>query len=130
MTLPVAFHSLTAIRRQGLDRCGVMNLLGVMPNGELSICGIGEAHRNLVFGQARETPIKEAWETSSGLARIRDEIRKWPDGLCKRCMMHGHCVWGSCRAEAYALGGSLSAPAPFCQAAYEAGLFPAARLLP
>jgi SynChlorMet cassette radical SAM/SPASM protein ScmF len=129
MTLPVAFLSLKAIRRQGLDSCGVMNLLGVLPNGDLSICGIGEAYGGLIFGQARRTPIREVWETSPGLARIRAEIRRWPTGLCQRCLMRGHCVWGSCRAEAHALSGSLSAPAPFCQAAFEEGLFPAGRQL-
>jgi SynChlorMet cassette radical SAM/SPASM protein ScmF len=130
MTLPVAFLSLRAIRRQGLDSCGVMNLLGVLPNGDLSICGVGEANGDLIFGQARCTPIREVWEESPGLARIRAEIQQWPTGLCQRCLMRSHCVWGSCRAEAHAVSGSLSAPAPFCQAAFEAGSFPATRLLP
>jgi SynChlorMet cassette radical SAM/SPASM protein ScmF len=130
LALPAAFRSLKAIRRQGLDSCGVMNLLGVLSNGDLSICGIGEGHSDLIFGQARRTTIREVWETSPGLARIRYEIRQWPTGLCRRCMVRRYCIWGSCRAEAYALSGSLSAPAPFCQAAFEAGLFPAARLLP
>jgi SynChlorMet cassette radical SAM/SPASM protein ScmF len=129
MTLPVAFHSLKAIRRQGLHRCGVMNLLGVLPNGELSMCGLGDTHEDLVFGDARGMSIQEVWDTSPGLNRIRSEIREWPRGLCRRCLMRRYCIWGSCRAEAYALSGSLSAPAPLCQAAFEASLFPAGRLV-
>jgi radical SAM protein with 4Fe4S-binding SPASM domain len=130
MTLPVAFRSLTAIRRQGLDTCGVMNLLAVLPGGELSMCGIGSAHDDLVFGHLRQHHIVEVWQHSPGLARIREAIARWPTGLCRRCMVRSYCTWGNCRAEAYALLGSLSAPAPFCQAAFDAGLFPAVRLVP
>jgi SynChlorMet cassette radical SAM/SPASM protein ScmF len=130
MTLPVAFRSLKAVRRQGLDSCGVMNLLAVLAGGELSMCGIGAAHRDLVFGYVRQTPIEEVWTQSPGLLRIREEIARWPTGLCQRCMVRGYCTWGNCRAEAYAVLGSLSAPAPFCLTCFEAGLFPASRLLP
>jgi SynChlorMet cassette radical SAM/SPASM protein ScmF len=130
MTLPVAFRSLRAVRRQGLGSCGVLNLLGVLPDGELSMCGIGEVDPNLVFGHARQQPIQEVWERSPGLARIRQGIAAWPTGLCRRCMMRRYCTWGACRAEAYAILGSLAAPHPFCQASFEAGLFPEDRLLP
>jgi SynChlorMet cassette radical SAM/SPASM protein ScmF len=130
MSLPVAFLSLNAIRRQGFRSCGVMNLLGVLPHGELSLCGVGEAQPELVFGQVGETPIKEVWEGSPTLARLRREIAGWPTGLCRRCMMRSYCIWGYCRADAYVLSGSLAAPASICQASFEAGLFPASRLLP
>jgi SynChlorMet cassette radical SAM/SPASM protein ScmF len=130
MTLPVAFRTLKTIRRQGLDSCGVMNLLAVLPGGELSMCGIGTAHEDLVFGHVCQTPIKEVWAQSPGLTHIREAIARWPTGLCLRCMMRSYCTWGYCRAEAYAILGSLSAPAPFCLASFEAGLFPAQRLLP
>jgi radical SAM protein with 4Fe4S-binding SPASM domain len=130
MTLPVVFRSLKAIRKQGLDSCEVMNLLAVLAGGELSMCGIGAAHKDLVFGHVGQAPIGEVWTQSPGLMRIREEIARWPTGLCQRCMMRGYCAWGHCRAEAYAILGSLSAPAPFCLASFEAGLFPAQRLLP
>jgi SynChlorMet cassette radical SAM/SPASM protein ScmF len=130
MSLPLAFQSLATIRRYGLRSCAVMNLLGILPGGEMSICGIGEGYGDLVFGNVRQTPVKEAWETSLGLQRIRQEIAAWPSGLCRRCMVKRYCTWGYCRAEAYALVGALSAPFPFCQAAYDAGLFPGGRLLP
>jgi radical SAM protein with 4Fe4S-binding SPASM domain len=107
-----------------------MNLLGVLPGGELSLCGIGEARPDLVFGQVRETPIKEVWEASPVLARVRREIAEWPTGLCRRCMMRSYCTWGFCRADAHVLSGSLSAPAQICQASFDAGLFPAGRLVP
>jgi SynChlorMet cassette radical SAM/SPASM protein ScmF len=130
MSVPVAFRSLTALRRQGLGGCGVLNLLGVLPNGELSICGIGETHTDLVFGHARKTPLKEVWEGSPVLDQVRKEIALWPTGVCQRCMVRRYCRWGYCRAEAYALLGSLSAPPSFCQTAHQAGCFPASRLLP
>jgi SynChlorMet cassette radical SAM/SPASM protein ScmF len=130
MSLPLVFQSLAAIRRQGMPRCGVMNLLGVLPGGELSLCGIGEAHPDLVFGHVRRESLRAVWEGSAVLARVRQEIGEWPAGLCRRCMVKRYCTWGYCRAEAHALSGSLSAPSPACQAAWEAGLFPAGRLLP
>jgi SynChlorMet cassette radical SAM/SPASM protein ScmF len=130
MSLPVAFLSLNAIRRQGFSSCGVMNLLGVLPNGELSLCGVGEARPELVFGHVRETSLKKVWEESPILARLRREIAGWPTGICQRCMMRSYCTWGYCRADAYVLSGSLSAAASVCQASFEAGIFPAGRLLP
>jgi SynChlorMet cassette radical SAM/SPASM protein ScmF len=129
LALPAAFLGLDAIRRQGLNNCGVMDLLGVLPDGSLSICGIGEEDKHLVFGHVRQTGIETVWTGSPELEAIRREIRRWPTGICVRCLVRKYCIWGYCRAEAYARYGSLSAPAPFCQECYEAELFPASRLL-
>jgi SynChlorMet cassette radical SAM/SPASM protein ScmF len=129
MTLPVAFLPLDLLRRQRFNECGVMNLLGVLPDGSLSICGVGEENKDLIFGSARESGIAEVWTSSPGLHAIRQEIRQWPTGICERCLVRSYCAWGYCRADAFAHTGSLSAPASFCQECYDAGLFPASRLL-
>jgi SynChlorMet cassette radical SAM/SPASM protein ScmF len=129
MSLPVAFLSLDMIREQALGECGVMTLLGVLPDGGLSICGIGEGNKQLIFGHARQEGIKEVWTGSPQLQAIRQDISKWPTGVCMRCLVRGYCTWGHCRANAYAHFGSLSAPPAFCHEAYVAGLFPASRLL-
>jgi hypothetical protein len=42
--------------------------------------------------------------------------------------MAGICL-GSCRADAYVLSGSLSAPHWICKEAYEKGLFPPGRVV-
>jgi SynChlorMet cassette radical SAM/SPASM protein ScmF len=130
MDLPVVFSSLSKIARTGLVQCGIQHILGVLPNGDLSLCGIGKGFRDLVFGNAREVSVKEVWECNDTLLSIRREIAAEREGVCRRCMFKGYCVAGHCRALSYARYGSLRQPYPFCEDSYEAGLCPESRLLP
>jgi SynChlorMet cassette radical SAM/SPASM protein ScmF len=129
LDIPLAFRSLGALRRGRTSGCAVTNLLGVLPNGDVSICGVGEQHPDLIFGHARKLSIRQIWESSPALMSVREQIAAWPSGLCQSCLVRKYCPLGHCRAEAYAVLGSLAAPVPFCQVAFEAGLFPPERLL-
>jgi SynChlorMet cassette radical SAM/SPASM protein ScmF len=130
LDVPLAFRSLEAIRRGNVSGCAVTSLLGILPSGDVSICGVGEQHADLIFGHVRKSSIQEIWESSPALMKVREQIAAWPSGLCQRCLVKKYCPLGHCRAEAYAVAGSLAAPAPFCQTAFEAGFFPPKRLLP
>ena len=99
-------------------------LLGVLPNGDITVCGVSRDNPSLYFGNVRETRLKSAWEKARmDLLRTRyvstDELR----GIC------GDCVWkytckGCCRAKAYEDGGDFFAPYPICQEAADRGEFP------
>jgi SynChlorMet cassette radical SAM/SPASM protein ScmF len=129
ISVPIAFRSLNGFRQGNVSECGVLNILGILPAGDVSICGAGEMHQSLVFGNVRQEPLARIWRESSALARVREEISAWPTGLCQRCLVRHYCRFGYCRAGAYEEYASLSAPYPFCQEAYDRGAFPATRLL-
>lgn len=101
-------------------------LLGVLPNGDVTICAVSRDNQELHFGSIRdkEVRLKKIWEETR-MASLRSRYLEAEDlsGIC------GDCVWkysckGACRAWAYEEGGSFQAPFPICQALEEAGAFP------
>lgn len=99
-------------------------LLGVLPNGDVTICAVSRDNRELYFGNVRETTLSDIW-SRAGMAELRCSYLAADDltGIC------GDCVWkrscrGSCRAWAYEEGRSFGAPLPICRDLDEAGDFP------
>jgi SynChlorMet cassette radical SAM/SPASM protein ScmF len=127
--IPIVFRSPDIIGKFAGARCRVQNILGVLADGRLSICGIGETTDELVFANVREATVREVWERNGALGDIRQRVESERDGLCQRCMLRRYCIGGHCRALTYARYGSFSAPYPFCRDAFEADLFPSSRLL-
>lgn len=127
--IPIVFQSPEIIRKFAGSYCSIQNLLGVLSDGRLSTCGIGEEIEELVCANVREATVREVWEGNQTLIAIRRDVESEREGLCQRCMFKRYCVGGYCRALAYARYGSFRAPYPFCQDSFEVGLFPASRLL-
>lgn len=103
-------------------------LLGVLPNGDVTICALSREDQSLYFGNVRDRDVrlKSIWEnTRMGMLRSRYVAAQDLQGIC------GDCVWkykckGACRAWAYEEGGSFEAPYPICKELDEAGTFPKA----
>lgn len=99
-------------------------LLGVLPNGDITVCALSRRQDHLYFGNIRETRLKDAWEQARmDLLRERYTAAAELQGIC------GDCVWkqackGSCRARAYEEGEDFFAPFPVCQDAADRGVFP------
>lgn len=128
LDLPPAFWSFKkAIYEMGFI-CHIHNLLGLLANGDLSICGIAKVEKDLVLGNIQRDRIKDVWNTSQTLSDLRSKVPKELKGVCSRCIFRERCS-GYCRANAYTLTKDLTAPFWFCQKAYEEGLFPESRLL-
>lgn len=126
LDLPVAMLSLEEILSQGHGECHITNILGVLSNGDFSICGIGEVIDELRLGNLRQTSIKEVWRNHPLLLDLRRSLPGKLGGVCGHCIFKYRCL-GSCRANAYALSRDLYAPYFLCQRYYEAGLFPPSR---
>ena len=101
-------------------------LLGVLPNGDVSICALTRDKEELNFGNTRDESLslQEVW-TKTRMDMLRSKYLEAAEleGIC------GDCVWqytckGSCRAWAYEEGHSFDAPFPICQSMDEAGAFP------
>ncbi|HKH48371.1 MAG TPA: radical SAM protein [Thermoanaerobaculia bacterium] len=101
-------------------------LLGVLPNGDVSICALSRDNQDLHFGNVREEGfrLKSVWEkTRMDLLRSRYVVAEDLAGICGDCVWKYQCK-GSCRAWAYEEGGSFDAPFPICEALDDAGAFP------
>lgn len=127
---PPAFSPLSAVCSgcQG-GNCNIFNILGVLGSGRYALCGIGETVPEMVFADARRTPLVEVWREHPVLRRLRRDLPDALEGVCAACVMRERCL-GYCVAHTYHASGRLTAPNRFCQQAFEAGLFPPGRLRP
>lgn len=99
-------------------------LLGVLPNGDVTVCAVSRNNEDLHFGSIRDLSLKEVWtRTRMDMLRSRYVAAEHLNGIC------GDCVWkqickGGCRAWAYEEGDSFDAPLPICRQLDEDGVFP------
>lgn len=101
-------------------------LLGVLPNGDVTICALSRENQDLHFGNVREEGfrLKGVWEkTRMDMLRSRYVVADDLEGICSDCVWKYQCK-GSCRAWAYEEGGSFDSPFPLCKAIDDAGAFP------
>jgi SynChlorMet cassette radical SAM/SPASM protein ScmF len=125
---PMAFRPLSRIASgNGGGACGILGILGVIPNGHYALCGIGEHLSELVFGTVGEDPLKEVWWENTTLKNLRSGMPDQLTGVCAHCLMKHKCL-GTCIAQNYYSTGNLWAPFWFCKQAQEAGLFPDSRI--
>ena len=127
-TLPSAFKPMDAFLKHKNAECHILNILGIVPTGHISMCGIGKEVKGLIMGNIREDNLQDIWFNSPVLATLRELVPKRMEGICGRCILKGVCL-GSCRADAFVLSGSLGAPFWVCQEAYEKGIFPEQRIV-
>jgi SynChlorMet cassette radical SAM/SPASM protein ScmF len=126
--IPPAFRPVKNMRFDKVSTCGIFNILGILGDGSISICGIGSSLETLVLGHITKDRIADIWRDHPVLKQIREDVPAKLEGVCGQCMMKKYCL-GKCRAEAYYTQGSLLAPLSFCQTAYDEGLFPESRLV-
>ena len=125
--IPPAFKPLKDIKN-GMARCNIKNILGVLSDGRISICGIGENVDSLILGDISKEPLESIWKDNGILKRIREDLPHGLKGVCGDCIFKAYCM-GKCRAEAYYRTNDLFSPFSFCEEALKSGLFPESRLL-
>ena len=128
LDIPPAFMSISRLTTKSFGRCGIKNLLGILGDGSISICGIGTTVKELVFGNISNDSIADVWNKNEILQAIRNDLPEKIEGICGKCIFNSSCL-GKCRAEAYFEESSLFTPFSFCQRAYEKGIFPESRML-
>lgn len=125
-TIPPALLPLSRLKTKGF--CPVRNLLGVLPDGSYSLCGVGFSRLEMAWGRYPETSVREAWEKSPVFRNIRENLPEGFSGVCFLCMHRDSCL-GNCIVENRETGGSLFCSNYLCQAAWDAGMFPETRLV-
>jgi SynChlorMet cassette radical SAM/SPASM protein ScmF len=125
---PAVFRPLSRIfcSKAGCDVCRIHNILGVLPDGSYSLCGIGEHVPELIFGNAARNNLRDVWEKSEVLNELRNGMPDRLLGICGDCLMKRICR-GNCIAINYYRTRNLWAPFWYCEEARKAGLFPANR---
>jgi len=104
--------------------CPYKNLLSILPNGDIALCGIGMTHPETVFGNIYQSSISEIWNKATGyLKELRSTTPNSFNGICSRCTFNKHCA-NSCPAYVYESSGTFFASHPLCEALYKMGLFP------
>lgn len=126
LDIPLAFKSLSVLRKS-MATCGIKNILGILSDGSISICGIGTIVKELVLGNISTDSIVDVWNSSEILRSIREELPDRLEGVCGKCVFRHQCL-GKCVAAAYWSEKSFFSPFHFCQEAFEKGLFPNTRI--
>ena len=99
-------------------------LLGVLPNGDITVCALTSDNEHLRLGNIRSHTLKQVWdETHLTMLRSRYVAATDLQGICGDCIWKASCK-GGCRAWAYEDGGSFDAPLPLCEQMVKMGEFP------
>ncbi len=125
--IPMAFRKPARFLRNALGRCNVLNILGLLSDGGLALCGIGTSIEELLYGNIKTDCLQEIWENSPKLLTLRDTIPENFTGICSDCI-HRYMCKGTCVAANYNRTGRLDSSYHFCETAKELGLFPESRL--
>jgi SynChlorMet cassette radical SAM/SPASM protein ScmF len=122
--LPHALLPLDRLKDAG--SCPILNLLGILPNGDISFCGIGFSCDELVMGNFQKDDLKDIWKNHPLLLEIRNGLPDQLSGICGNCIHRRSCM-GSCVMQNYYLTGRITDPNHICREADETGLFPSSR---
>ncbi|MBW1997353.1 MAG: radical SAM protein [Deltaproteobacteria bacterium] len=128
LCIPVAFLPLKDIMEDNHSQCAILNILGIVENGDISFCGIQKVEKDLVMGNIHRDRLSEIWKHHPLLAFMREAIPGQLKGICKKCFFKKTCL-GNCIACTYHLSKSLTEPYWFCQEAYRIGRFPETRYI-
>ncbi len=126
--IPTGLKSLKAITSSQLYECNIFNVIGILANGCISLCGIGQTETGLVMGNIAGDDIRQVWSNHPLLKKLRKELPESLEGICGRCIFKFRCL-GACRASAYSSTGNLNSPFFLCDEAYKSGIFPESRMI-
>lgn len=121
--LPCAYNmSILEPNKSKLHSCDCLSLLSVLPNGKVGLCGEAMSINDLCFGDCNTETLKNIWNHSKGLEKLRREIPNNLSGVCADCSIKDVCK-GGCRVEGIESGGYLNSPSYICQYMYDKGCF-------
>ena len=126
--LPVGLSNIKSILThsplQGISciNCPTLNLLSILPNGDLGLCPEANRSELLKFDNLYITNLSDVWNDNSNLNKLRSEIPDRLTGVCGKCLVKSICK-GSCRAVAVSSGGTINSPHPICQYLYDKNKF-------
>ena len=91
---PMAFRPLGKLfghAGDGCSACGILEILGVIPDGAYALCGIGMTLPDMVFGHAEKDSLESVWTGAAVLNALRQGMPDRLQGVCGRCLMRHLC---------------------------------------
>lgn len=92
--------------------CGYLNQLGILPNGQVGLCGEAKDFSEFIFGDLRRNSLSDIWNNSVNLNKMRSDVNMGMDGICNKCGYHQMCL-GGCRIAANLYRKGYNTPHPF-----------------
>lgn len=120
--LPFALVPPTKLDVIGIGICEISRVIGILPNGDVSICGMGLTQPGTILGNITRDDIVNLWLTNPVLKELRERSRRF-EGVCGKCLFERYCA-NVCPAEAYVCYGDYYGPNPLCQMLHSKGMFP------
>lgn len=103
--------------------CSFPYYIAIDSNGNIAPCdGLFDC-KEMIIGNVRKDSIKNVWEKSKLLKKLRKINPSDLKGVCKKCIYKDYCA-GGCRAAAYNTYKDFTMPDPICQDIYDSGDFP------
>jgi SynChlorMet cassette radical SAM/SPASM protein ScmF len=124
--IPMAFRPIRALLKGVQGYCSVLNILGVLSEGQMSLCGVGVTVPELIYGNLGKDGLGDVWRGAAGLRELRSVIPGGLEGICGNCLHKDLCL-GDCLAYNYSESRKLTGAYYFCRYAEERGLFPDSR---
>lgn len=119
--VPPVFSPLSQIKNMG--RCGLHSIMGLLSNGDVSLCGVGQHKKSLIVGNVKHQSVETLWNESGLFENLREQIPKDLKGICSRCVLKSFCL-GCCRASSGIDEKNLTSSFYICEESYRKGLFP------
>lgn len=64
LDIPPAFQFLSRIKENS-DVCSIKTIIGILPDGNVSICGIGSKFKELIMGSIYNSSIMDIWDNNN-----------------------------------------------------------------
>ena len=104
--------------------CNYKNLLTILPNGDISLCGIGMTHPSTVLGNISQVNLSDIWENEPELLnKLHTMDPLHIEGICGRCVFRKYCA-NMCPAYVYEIHGTFTNSYPLCEELEATGVFP------
>ncbi len=128
ISIPPALSSIRELLRgnNAGGECRVLNILGILGNGEMALCGIGRNIPKLCFGHLGEDSLRDIWASHPILVGLRHDLNGVYPGICGDCIHAKRCLT-QCVAMNYSRTGELLNPDFLCAEAERRGIFPTTR---
>jgi len=124
--LPPALSNLRYLMQSANARCSIHNILGILGDGRMALCGIGRNVPELCFGRLGQDSIMEVWTSHPMLIHLRKILQGPYPGICGDCIHAQTCLM-HCVAQNYLDTGNLESPAALCREAVSRNVFPDSR---
>lgn len=105
------------IGKKEICRCNYLNMLSILPDGSIGLCGEAKDIKAFQFGNLEYESLGAIWNDSKNLK----EMRKKADnlvGVCSKCKYNTMCK-GGCRIIAYVYGNEVEASNPIADIYYK-----------